>query len=48
MADSAFNLAHPNGTLKAAKTVDPTEIAARNFVYRLLDATAGQPMRWGT
>jgi hypothetical protein len=33
---------------RLAKTVDETEIAARNAVYRLLDATAGQPMRWAT
>ena len=33
---------------KLAETVDETEIAARNVVYRLLDATAGQPMRWVT
>jgi hypothetical protein len=33
---------------RLAKTVDETEIAARNVVYRLLDATAGQPMRWAT
>jgi hypothetical protein len=48
MADGAFNLTHPNGTPRAAKTVDPTEIAARDFVYRLLDAAPGQPMRWAT
>jgi len=33
---------------RGAKTVDATEIAARNVVYRLSDATAGQPMRWAT
>ena len=31
---------------RLAKTVDATEIAARYFVYKLFDATAGQPMRW--
>ena len=31
---------------RRAKTVDATEIAARNVVYRLSDATAGQPMQW--
>ena len=43
-------LQHPQakGTRKLAKTVDPTEIAARNVVYWLSDATAGQPMRWAT
>jgi hypothetical protein len=30
------------------KADDPTEIAARNIVYRLLDATAEQPMQWAT
>ena len=48
MADGAFNLTHPNGKPKAAKTLDATEIAARDFVYRLLDASPGQPTRWGT
>jgi hypothetical protein len=48
MADGAFNLTHPSGDPKAAKTVDPTEIAARDFVYSLLDAAAEQPMPWGT
>ena len=33
---------------RLTKTVDLTEIAARNVVYRLLDATAGQPKRWAT
>jgi hypothetical protein len=48
MVDGPFNLVHPNGAPKAAKTVDATEIAARNVVYRLLDATSGQSMRWAT
>jgi hypothetical protein len=33
---------------RGAKTVDATEIAARNVVYRLSDATAGEPARWAT
>ena len=33
---------------RLARIVDSTEIAARNVVYRLSDATAGQPMRWVT
>ena len=48
MADGAFNLTHPNGKPKAAKNVDPIEIAARNFVYTLLDAAPGQRMRRST
>jgi hypothetical protein len=48
IANSSFNTAQAKGTRKLAKTVDPTEIAARNVVYWLLDATAGQPMRWAT
>jgi hypothetical protein len=48
MADGAFNLTDSNGKPKAAKTLDPTEIAARDFIYRLLDAAPGQPTRWGT
>ena len=31
-----------------AETVDATEIAARNVVYGLSDATAGEPVRWAT
>jgi hypothetical protein len=48
MANSTFNIAQPRGTPKAAKTADTTEIAARNFVYKLLEATPGQPMKWAT
>jgi hypothetical protein len=48
MANGTFNIAQPKGTPKAAKTADTTEIAARNFVYKLFDATAGRPMRWAT
>jgi hypothetical protein len=48
MANSTFNIAQPKGTPKAAKIADTTEIAARNVVYKLLDATMGQPMRWAT
>ena len=48
MARSTFNIAQAKGTPKPAKTADTTEIAARYFVYKLFDATAGQPMRWAT
>jgi hypothetical protein len=48
MANSTFDIAQAQCTPKLAKTVDATEIAARNVVYRLLDATAGQSMPWAT
>jgi hypothetical protein len=48
MARSTFNIAQAKGTPKPAKTADTTEIAARYFVCKLFDATAGQPMRWAT
>ena len=48
MANSTFNIAQPKSTPKAAMIADTTEIAARNVVYKLLDATVGQPMRWAT
>jgi hypothetical protein len=48
MAGSTSNIAKAKGRPKPAKAVDATEIAARYFVYKLFDATAGQPMRWVT
>jgi hypothetical protein len=48
MARITFNIAQTKGTRRPAKTVDATDIAARYFVYKLFDATAGQPMRWAT
>jgi len=48
MALSTFNTAQPKRTPKLARTVDAVEIAARYFVYKLFDATAGQPIRWAT
>jgi len=39
MAGSIFNITEAKGRPKAAKAVDATEIAARNFVYKLFDAT---------
>jgi hypothetical protein len=46
MATRTFNIAQPKRTPKLARTVDATEIAARYFVYKLFDATAGQTPRW--
>ena len=48
MANSTFDIAQAQRTPKLAETADATEIAARCFVHKLLDATAGQPMRWAT
>ena len=31
---------------KSFKTIDAIDVAARYFVYKLFDATAGQPMQW--
>jgi hypothetical protein len=31
---------------KVVKTGDRTDVAARYFVYKLYEATDGQPMRW--
>jgi hypothetical protein len=31
---------------KATKTSDGIEVAARYFVYKLFEATGGQPMQW--
>jgi hypothetical protein len=33
------------GTSKATKTSDGIEVAARYFVYKLYEATDGQPMQ---
>jgi hypothetical protein len=33
-------------TSKATKTSDGIEVAARYFVYKLYEATDGQPMQW--
>jgi hypothetical protein len=30
----------------ATEILDGTEVAARHFVYKLYDATDGQPMQW--
>ena len=41
-----FNDARVKAMRRLPKTVDPTEIAARLFVYRLYKATGGYPMQW--
>ena len=34
------------GTSKVVKTRDGADVAARYFVYKLYEATDGQPMQW--
>ena len=46
MAIGTFNIRTINGQSKAAKTSDGTDVAARYFVYKLYEATSGQPMQW--
>jgi len=46
MAIGTFNIRTINGQSKAAKTSDGTDVAARYFVYKLYEATDGQPMQW--
>jgi hypothetical protein len=33
---------------KFLKTIDAIDVAARYFVYKLYEATGGQPMEWAT
>ena len=42
----AFNIR--KGKSKVIKTGDETDVAARYFVYKLYEATEGQPMQWAT
>ena len=38
----------PTAKSKVIKTRDGTDVAARYFVYKLYEATDGQPMQWAT
>ena len=44
MAIGTFNI--PTTKPKVVKTRDGTDVAARYFVYKLYEATDGQPMQW--
>ena len=46
MDTATFNAPTAKGRPKAIKTRDGTEVAARYFVYKLYEATRGQPMQW--
>jgi hypothetical protein len=47
-ASRTFNIPTTKARSKAIKTGDGTDVAARYFVYKLYEATDGQPMQWGT
>ena len=38
--------AAPTGKPKVMNTLDASDVAARYFVYKLYEATDGQPMQW--
>jgi hypothetical protein len=44
MVIGTFNISAPKA--KVIKTRDGTGMAARYFVYKLYEATDGQPMQW--
>jgi hypothetical protein len=44
MANRTFNIPKSKG--KAFKTLDAIDVAAKYFVYKLYEATDGEPMRW--
>jgi hypothetical protein len=48
MASRTFNIPKNKGTPKSVKIANPIDVAARYFVYKLYEATSGQPMQWGT
>ena len=43
---TSFNAPAAKGRPKVIKIRDGTEVAARYFVYKLYEATGGQPMQW--
>jgi hypothetical protein len=46
MPVGTFNIRTTNGQSKVVKTGNGTDVAARYFVYKLYEATDGQPMQW--
>ena len=46
MAFRTFNI--PSSKGKSFKTIGAIDVAARYLVYKLYEATDGQPMRWAT
>ena len=43
---TTFNATTAKGQPKVIKTRDGTDVAAMYFVYKLYEATGGQPMQW--
>jgi hypothetical protein len=43
---TTFNAPTAKGRSRAIKIRDGTDVAARYFVYKLYEATSGQPMQW--
>ena len=48
MANRTFNIPKSKSTPKRVKIADTIDVAARYFVYKLYEATDGQPKVWGT
>jgi hypothetical protein len=48
MAIGTFNMSRSKPTSQVIKTRDAIDVAARYFVYKLYEATEGQPMQWAT
>jgi hypothetical protein len=46
MANRTFNIPKSKG--KSFKTIGAIDVAAKYLVYKLYEATDGQPMRWAT
>ena len=46
MAIGTFNIPRSKPASKVIKTLDAIDVAAKYFVYKLYDATGGQPMQW--
>ena len=48
MPNRSFNLPKSKSTAKGVKIAGTIDVAARYFVYKLYEATDGQPKVWGT
>jgi hypothetical protein len=46
MPIGTFNMPRSKPASKVIKTLDAIDVAAKYFVYKLYDATGGQPMQW--
>ena len=46
MPIGTFNIRATNGQSMVVQAGDGTDVAARYFVYKLYEATDGQPMQW--